>query len=111
MGYRVLRIGTCGLISALTLGKVLIWECVAPIHDLIVPNGCSTVAIELPAQHHELATHQADGFTVVLPKISNGLEVRCQAFTTQSRRPNRISYPLFLTLALIMWNGDDRAVS
>ncbi len=34
--------------------------------------------VELLTQHHELATHQADGFAVVLSKIRDGLEVRGQ---------------------------------
>jgi hypothetical protein len=34
---------TCKLISVLTRGKVLVRKCVAPIHALSVPKGCSTV--------------------------------------------------------------------
>ena len=37
--------------------------------------------VELAAQHHELATHQADRFTVVFEKICDGLEVWRQAFS------------------------------
>src|ERR1700730_18102771 len=34
---------TCKLISVLTRGNVLVRKCVAPIHALRVPKGCSTV--------------------------------------------------------------------
>src|SRR5450830_1670453 len=34
---------TCKLISVLTRALVLVSKCVAPIHALMVPNGCSTV--------------------------------------------------------------------
>jgi heme exporter protein D len=34
---------TCSAISVPTFLSVFIWKCVSPIHDLIVPNGCSTV--------------------------------------------------------------------
>src|SRR6266850_997769 len=34
---------TCKLISVLTRGNVLVRKCVAPIHILSVPKGCSTV--------------------------------------------------------------------
>ena len=38
---------TCRLISADTFGKVLQRKCVAPIQDLMVPNGCSAVTPQL----------------------------------------------------------------
>ena len=31
---------------------------------------------KLAAQHHELATDQADGFTIVFPEVSDSFEVR-----------------------------------
>ena len=34
---------TCSAISVPTCLSVFIWKCVDPIHDFIVPNGCSTV--------------------------------------------------------------------
>jgi hypothetical protein len=34
---------TCKLISVLTFCHVFVRKCVAPIHALRVPNGCSTV--------------------------------------------------------------------
>lgn len=38
----MLYASTCRLISVLTLGKVLVGKCVELVHDLKVPNGCST---------------------------------------------------------------------
>src|SRR5450830_569096 len=40
---------TCKLISVLTRALVLVRKCVAPIHALMVPNGCSTVCRRIQA--------------------------------------------------------------
>lgn len=45
-GTRVmLQARTCKAISVATLFRRLILTCVAPMHDLIVPQGCSTVIL------------------------------------------------------------------
>ncbi|MEA3085649.1 MAG: hypothetical protein QOC89_3346 [Paraburkholderia sp.] len=44
----MLYASTCKLISVLTRSMVPVRKWVAPIHALIVPNGCSTVCRRMP---------------------------------------------------------------
>jgi hypothetical protein len=50
--------------------------------------------VQVPAQHHKLPTHAPDRLAVVLPKVRNRLEVRCQP----SREPDQLDVALALAL-------------
>ena len=61
----MLYASTCKLISVLTRSSVFMVKCVAPIHDLSVPCGCSTVALRVVIVIHgfELTTVDRDDIT------------------------------------------------
>ena len=88
---RILYARTDRLISVLTFLRRLVRKCVAPIQDLSVPNGCSTVALRMAIASGRLFNRVS--MASMISSLTQRLIRRCfpvvhLAFTGQTSQPS-----------------------